>query len=92
MKYIVRLNPRAFNPLTRKVIPSRLWEVEQCANPDSGKVIWHCAEVRIGDRFIREFYALPKEGEPPTELTFYGICTRGADDAIVITEGRHDVY
>ena len=91
MKYIVRLNPRAFNPITKKVIPERLWEVEQCANRDSEKVIWHCADVRIGELPIRMFFTLPKAGEPPTELKFSGICTRGQDNAICIYERRHDV-
>ena len=91
MKYIVRLNPRAFNPVTRKVIESRLWEIEQCADKDSEKVIWHCADVRIDAKPIREFYALPKPGETAWQQEFFGICVRGQDNAIEIHTGRHDV-
>jgi hypothetical protein len=47
VKYIVRMNIRAFNPLTMKMDPKRIWEVEQCANKDSARVIWHCDHVRI---------------------------------------------
>jgi hypothetical protein len=91
LKYIVRLNPRAYNPLTRKIDPSRLWEVEQCADKDSGKVLWHCANVKINGTYIREIFVLPKEGEKPFERTYNGICFRGQDDAIEIREGRHDL-
>ena len=91
MQYIVRLNPRAWNPLTKRVDAARLWEVEQVANKDSERVIWHCADVRIGELPIRMFFTLPKAGEPPTELKFSGICTRGQDNAICIYERRHDV-
>ena len=90
MKYLVRLNPKAFNPLTRKVIPSRLWEIEQCATRDSASVIWHCANVRIDSTPIRELYTLPKEGERPWEAEYFGICVRGYDDAVEIHTGRHD--
>lgn len=91
MRYLVRLNPKAINPLTGRIIPSRVWEVEQCANKDSEKVIWHCARIRIGDVPIHKIFTFPKPGENPTELEFYGICVRGQDDAIVILEGKHDV-
>jgi hypothetical protein len=91
VKYIVRLNQRAYNPLTSKVDPKRVWEIEQCADRDSEKVIWHCAEVRIGEKFIRELFVLPKKGEKATELTFWGICTIGQDNAFVIDERKHDV-
>ena len=91
MNYIVRLNPRAWNPLTKRVDATRLWEVEQVANKDSERVIWHCADVRIGELPIRMFFTLPKAGEPPTELKFSGICTRGQENEIVIYERRHDV-
>jgi hypothetical protein len=93
----VRLNPRAYNPLTRKVIPSRLWEVEQCektggnGRQDSEKVIWHCADVRIGDTPIRKLFKLPKEGEGPWQIEVWGVCVRGQDDAIEIRTGAHDV-
>lgn len=91
MKYIVRLNPRARNPLTRKIDVSRVWEVEQLADKDSERVIWHCSEIRVGDRPIRELFVLPKPGEKATEMEFTGICFRGQDNAIVIQEGAHDV-
>jgi hypothetical protein len=91
MKYIVRLNPKAFNPITHKVEPSRVWEIEQCADRDSEKVIWHCADVRINNTPICEIFVLPKPGEEPFERTYFGICVRGQDNAIEIKEGRHDV-
>lgn len=50
MKYIVRINLRAFNVLTMKMDPRLIWEVEQVASKDSGKVVWHCAHVRIRHR------------------------------------------
>jgi hypothetical protein len=90
MKYIIRLNPRAFNPITRKVIASRLWEVEQCATRDSEKVIWHCAEVRIDDKMIQTLYTLPGKEDKPWEATYFGICVRGQDNAIEIHTGRQD--
>jgi len=92
MLYVVRLNPKAWNPITNRVEPSRVWEVEQCSTKDSEKVIWHCAHVRIGDRGIEEFFTLPAKGQPATELKYEGIVTRGQDNAIVILEGRHDVF
>lgn len=97
MKYIIRLNPRAFNPLTRKVISSRLWEVEQCESRgrdgrvDSELVIWHCADVRIDKTPIRELYQLPKDGEKPWQMECFGVCVRGQDNAIVIITGASDV-
>ena len=91
MKYLIRLNPKAYNPISGKVIASRVWEVEQCANKDSEKVIWHCAEVKINDRPIREFFTFPKAGAPPTELMYFGICTRGQDNAIEIHTGKTEV-
>jgi hypothetical protein len=90
MKYIVRLNPRAFNPLTHKVSAHILWEVEQCekiggnGRMDSEKVIWHCADVRIDGRHVREFFQLPKEGEKLWQYDCFGVCTRGQDNAIEI--------
>ena len=90
MKYIVRLNSKAYNPLTRKVIEERLWEIEQCASKDSEKVIWHCADVRIDATPIRELYQLPKEGEQPWQAEYFGICVRGQDNAIEIHTGRQD--
>lgn len=90
MKYIVRLNPRAVDPLTRKVIPERLWEVEQCANKDSEKVRWHCAEVRIESKSICTMYKLSESGAKPWEMEVFGTCVRGADDAIEIRTGAAD--
>lgn len=84
MKYIIRPNPNAYNLITRKVDLSRFWEIEQCADPNSEKVIWHCATVRRGNEIVRD---LP----PDTVLELYGIVVRGADDAIVVLEGKHDV-
>jgi hypothetical protein len=90
MRYIVRLNPKAYNPITQKVIANRVWEVEQCANKDSEKVIWHCAEVRINGTPMRELFTLPKPGEV-FEVKATGIVTRAYDDAIEITNGGHEV-
>lgn len=90
MKYIVRLNPKAFNPITRKVIVERLWEIEQCANRDSDRIVWHCADVRIDTTPIRELFTLPKEGEKPWEADYFGICVRGQDNAIEIHTGKAD--
>lgn len=91
MKYLVRLNLKAFNPITRAVIASRLWEVEQCAfgiAPNiSQKVIWHCADVRINTMPIRELFKLPSLGEKPWELEVFGVCVRGQDDVIEIHTG-----
>ena len=91
MRYIIRLNPRAFNPITRKVIAARLWEVEQCGNRDSEKVIWHCADVRVDKQHVRELFQLPKEGEQPWQHECFGICVRGQDNAIEIHTGAADV-
>jgi hypothetical protein len=88
--YKVRLNPRAFNPLTKKVNADRLWEVEQTADRDSEKVVWHCADVRVNGTPIRDLFKLPKDGEPPWEMTASGACTRGQDDVIEIRAGKHD--
>ena len=82
MRYIVRLNPKAFNPLTRKIIADRLWEVEQCATRDSEAVKWHCADVRIDATPIRELFTIPTEGT--WEHTAFGVCLRGMDDVIEI--------
>lgn len=103
MKYIVRMNLKAWNPLTSKVDMRRVWEVEQCQSKDSEKCIWHCSEVRIrtrdgvetsiGDLFAKEMKAPLPQGEKrkPVEIVSHGIVVREADDAIVIREGGHDV-
>jgi len=106
VRYLVRLNPKAMNPLTGKAVLRYLWEVEQCANKDSERVIWHCADVKIGDADIRQVIgqrtilndaqilaATRTAGSagPKFELAFEGIIIRGQDNAIVIMEGRHDV-
>ena len=90
MKYVVRLNPKAFNPLTKQVIPDRLWEIEQCANRDSEKVIWHAGEVRIDGVPMRELFKLPEPGGKPWELECFGFCVRGQDNAIEIRTRRPD--
>lgn len=90
MNYIVRLNPKALNPITRKVDPKHLWEVEQEASKDSEKVIWHCEDLRIGDRPIREFFVVPPVGTI-WELHYKNATVaRGQDNAIVIL-GEADV-
>ena len=107
MKYTVRLNVKAWNPLTSKVDTRRLWEVEQAANKDSAKIAWHCANVVIrhydGKEVpITELFAaarllqtrepkVPGQKKPPIEFTYWGIVMRGQDDAIVIQEGQHDI-
>jgi hypothetical protein len=91
VRYLIRLNPKAFNPLTKKVIANRLWEIEQCADKDSEKVIWHGADVRIDSTSIRELYRLPQAGEKPWEIEVFGACMRAQDDAILICTGAHDV-
>ena len=96
MRYVIRLNPRAINPITRKIIPSRLWEIEQCQSTgrggriDSEKVVWHTADVRIDDKPIREMFTLPVPGGPPWSIEVFGICVRGQDNAIEIHTGAHD--
>ena len=90
MRYLVRLNPKAFNPITRKVIAERLWEVEQCANKDSEKVIWHAREVRINGVSVRQFFTLSKDGEKPWEREYFGTCARDYDDAIEIRTTSRD--
>ena len=91
MKYLVRLNPKALNPLTGKIIPGRLWEVEQCADKDSEKVIWHCADVRVNKTPIRElFRTLPGA---PWEGEYFRLCLRAQDDVLEIqTRGRNGTH
>ena len=91
MKYIIRINPRAYNPVTNKVIAERLWEIEQVANKDSEKVVWHCADIRVDDTPIRELFKLAGEGEKPWQHECFGICVRGQDNAIEIHTGAADV-
>lgn len=106
MKYIVRLNLRAYNPLTRQVIANRLWEVEQAekmggnGRQDSERVVWHCAAVRIDQKDIeqiapitayREFGKPLSVDEKPWELEVWGVCVRGQDNAIEIHTGKSDV-
>lgn len=90
MHYLIRLNPRAFNPVTRKVIPSRLWEIEQTATRDSERVIWHAHDVRIGSTPVRDLYALPQPGAPPWEVEAFGVCVRGQDNVVEIHTGAKD--
>ena len=94
MKYLVRQNPKAYNPLTGQVDPQRLWEVAQVAwdggsGHDSEEVVWHCAEVVVNGRPISDM--VMNEPEAPLELTFHGICTRDQNNAISIRTGRNDV-
>ena len=91
MKYIIRINRRAYNPITGKLIPGKIWEIEQCATPENEKVLWHCAEIRIGTESIAKFFTMPKPGDPPFELVIFGLAARAHDDAIVILRGKHDV-
>jgi len=97
MKYLVRLNQRAFNALTRQVKASILWEVEQCEKiggnglVDSKRVIWHCADIRIDQKPIRELYQLPKEDGKPWETEVWGVCLRGQDDVVEIKTSAADV-
>jgi hypothetical protein len=97
MKYLVRLNLKAYNPLTQKWRADRLWEVEQCESlglsgrQDSEPVIWHCGDVRIDTKHVREFFHLPKPGEKPWQMECFGVCVRGQDNAIEIHTGPSDV-
>ena len=90
MRYLLRLNPKAFNPLTGKVIAARLWEIEQTGNRDSESVVWHAADVRIDSTHVRELFQMPKEGEKPWQIERFGTCVRGQDNAIVILTGPAD--
>jgi hypothetical protein len=90
MKYIVRLNPKAINPLTLQVNAKLLWEIEQVGNRDSESVIWHCADVRIDDKHVREFFRLLKTGETPWQMECFGTVVRGQDNAIEIHTGPSD--
>lgn len=90
MKYIVRLNQKAFDPVTRKVNADRLWEIEQKATKDSEKVIWHCADIRIDQTPIREIFTMPQEGQPLWQTEYFGICVRGQDNVVEIHTGDRD--
>jgi hypothetical protein len=97
MKYLVRLNLKAYNPLTRKWAPNLLWEIEQCekiggnGRQDSEPIIWHCEDVRIDQTPIRKLFKLAGDGEKPWQLEVWGICVRGQDNAIEIHTGPQDV-
>lgn len=98
MKYLVRLNKKAWNPILGKVIEGRVWEVEQVANKDSAKCIWHCANVKIRrnevDTPISQEITQSGMKVKPTEieLAYSGIAVRGQDDSIVIdVRNGHDV-
>ena len=99
MKYLVRQNPKAVNVLTGKLDVSRQWEVEQAANKDSERVIWHCQDVMIGDKTLTEIISdrtVLRVGtdaavQQKVELVFYGIAIRGQNNAIVIDERKHEV-
>jgi hypothetical protein len=106
MKYLIRLNPRAVNPLTRKVIVGKLWEVEQTekiggnGRVDSPAVIWHCGDIRIDGESIQSlapleaYRELTQPAVPGTArwvLETWGVCSRGADDAIEIRTSKPSV-
>ena len=104
MKYVVRQNPRAYNPVTGKTDLQRAWEVAQVAwdggsGHDSEEVVWHCAEVVVNGQPISEVIAIRTERLLPDEkeeiarkgIAFHGICTRDQNNAISIREGRNDV-
>jgi hypothetical protein len=99
MRYLIRLNPRVLNPLTGRVDAKHLWEVEQCekiggnGRTDSPAIIWRCANVKIDGKPVDQlapleaYRALAKPqaiGEKRWQLEVWGICSRGADDAIEI--------
>lgn len=90
MKYLVRLNKKAFNPVTKQVKDSVIWEVEQAPNRDSEAVIWHCSAVKIDGVGISAFFEIPKPGAPAWEIERFGIATRGQDNAIEIRTGKAD--
>lgn len=86
MRYIVRLNKKAVNPLTRQLDPKRLWEVEQLADKDSERVVWHAEAVRINEQKASDFFQTPV---PPKtiwdwELHYKGYVARGQDNAVVV--------
>jgi len=87
MLYTVRLNPRAYNPITRRDDASRRWEVVQMANKDSEAAIWHCAEVRVDGVPVQNLFndVVSAPETRPKELKFYGVVFRAADNAIEIT-------
>lgn len=94
MQYIIRLNPKAYNPLTKRIAAGKIWEVEQLKSKDSDGVKWHCGDVKIvrdGKMIpINELFVFPKPGEKPTELKLEGYVFRGYDDSIGILDlGAH---
>ena len=104
MKYTVRPNPKAYNPVTGLTDPKKVWEVAQHewaggTGHDSEQVSWLCAEVKINGVPITEVIATRTSAQTPAEklkvaekgMEFYGICTRDQDNAISIREGRTDV-
>jgi len=91
MTYKVRLNARSFNPMTRRVDLTRLWEVEQMENKDSAKCIWHCAAVRVGETLLSPELFAKYQLKTFDEIVYHGIIVRGQDNIIEIKEGRHDV-
>jgi hypothetical protein len=90
LKYFVRLNPKAINPLTLEVNAQRLWEVEQANTRDSEAVIWHAADVKIDKQHVRELFQLSKQGEQPWQIERYGVCVRSQDNALEIITGSPD--
>ena len=90
MRYIIRLNAKAFNPITQKVDMKRVWEIEQCASRDSEAVTWHDGNVRIDGEPIGARFKAPGPGEPAWRFECYGICVRSQDNAFDILTGPHD--
>lgn len=101
MKYLVRLNFKAVNPLTGAVDPKRLWEVEQCKDKDNPSVSWHCESVVVGGkpieqlidkvRFVRNSVEASIKKQKLPEIEFYGIVYRdGQTGAIVIDSRKAD--
>jgi hypothetical protein len=97
MDYIIRLNPRAMNPLTKRIDERRLWEVEQCewsgrsGNRDSEKVIWHFADVKINETPIVQYLKENKIALKGLEIKLSGIAVIDGSNAIKILTGKHDV-
>jgi len=76
MKYIVRVNKKAMNPITRKIIPEIVWEVEQVKTKDSPAVVWHSANVTVDETPIVNLFPIPQKGKPMPEVSFEGIAVR----------------
>lgn len=97
MEYVIRINPKAFNILTKRIDERRLWEVEQSewsgrsGNRDSEKVIWHTANVKINETPIDRYIVENKLALKGLEIKLSGIAVIDGDNAIKILTGKHDV-